>query len=135
MKTNVNHSRHPARRRLRIARRVAPRCSTNRSRSVSERYSPVQRSKGNRIRLWAVVTLFKLSPSDIAKATGFSRPYVARLLSLNDNLPASPTFWRVLEQKLGMIIEQRTAQYFTVPAVSVQRGRQPSVAIGVEITH
>ena len=67
--------------------------------------------------------LSHLSPSDVAKATGFSRPYVARLLSLNDDFQASPTFWRILEQKLGAIIEERTSQDFTVPAVSVTRVR------------
>jgi hypothetical protein len=75
------------------------------------------------MRLWAIVRLFHLSPCVLARVTGFSRPYVARLLSPNDKLRGSPEFFRVLEQKLGAIIEGRTSQYFTVPAVSVQRVR------------
>ena len=98
----------------------APRTRTS---PVRARYSPVQRVSGNRIRLWAIVRLFRLSPSAIAKATGFSRPYVARLLSRNDDFTASPEFWRVLECKLGTIIDQRASQVFTCSAVSVQRAR------------
>ena len=78
----------------------------------------------NRIRLWAIVGLFRLSPSAIAKATGFSRPYVARLLSRKDDFTASPEFWRVLECKLGTIIDQRASQVFTCSAVSVVRARR-----------
>jgi len=69
------------------------------------------------------VRLFRLSASDIALACGVSRPYVARLLSPNDNLQGSSEFYRVLEAKLGAVIEGRTTQFFTVPAVSVQRVR------------
>ena len=90
---------------------------------VSGRYSPVQRVSGNRIRLWAIVRLFRLSPSAIAKATGFSRPYVARLLSRKDNFTASAEFYRMLEFKLHEVIASRTAQYFTITAVSVARAR------------
>ena len=68
--------------------------------------------------------LFRLSPSDIAKATGVSRSYVARVLSPNDDFKGSPEFYRTLECKLGTIIDQRASQYFTVPAVSVQRARE-----------
>jgi len=81
------------------------------------------RVSGNRIRLWAIARLFRLSPSAVAKATGFSRPYVARLLSRNDDFTASAEFWRMLECKLPEVIASRTAQYFTCPAVSVARAR------------
>ena len=91
--------------------------------AVSGRYSGQVRVSGNRIRLWAIVRLFRLSPSAVAKATGFSRPYVARLLSRNDDFTASPEFWRMLECKLGTIIDGRASQIFTVPAVSVARAR------------
>ena len=91
--------------------------------AVSGRYRHQVRVNANRIRLWAIVGLFRLSPSAIAKATGFSRPYVARLLSRKDDFTASPEFWRVLECKLGTIIDQRASQVFTVPAVSLQRAR------------
>ena len=69
----------------------------------------------------ALVRLFRLSPNDIAKATGVSRPYVARLLSPNDEFQGSPQFFRTLEAKLGAIIEGRATQYFTCQAVSVRR--------------
>ena len=65
--------------------------------------------------------LFHLSPNQVAKATGFSRPYVARLLSAKDNFTGSAEFYRTLEQKLGTIIDGRTAQYFTVTAGSLAR--------------
>lgn len=71
----------------------------------------------------AVVRLFKLSPSEVAKATGVSRSYVARLLSCKDDFTGSPEFYRTLECKLGQIIDGRSMQYFTVPAVSVARAR------------
>ena len=87
------------------------------------RYQPVQRKKGNVIRLIAICRLFRLSPSAVAKATGFSRCYVARMLSPRDEFCGSPEFFRVLECKLGAIIDQRASQYFTVPAVSVARAR------------
>jgi transcriptional regulator with XRE-family HTH domain len=64
-----------------------------------------------------------LSATDIAKASGFSRCYVSRLLSPNDDFNGSPEFFRSLEAKLGTVIDARSAQYFTVPAISVQRAR------------
>ena len=73
------------------------------------------------MRLLALVRLFRLTPNQVAKAAGFSRPYVARLLSHRDDLVGSHEFYRALECKLGTIIENRTAQYFTVPAVSLRR--------------
>ena len=69
----------------------------------------------------ALVRLFRLTPNQVAKAAGFSRPYVARLLSLKDDLTGSPEFYRALESKLGTIIDQRTAQYFTIPSTPVGR--------------
>ena len=96
----------------------APRDATT---PVSKRYQHQKRVSANTLRLRAVVRLFRLSPSDIAKATGVSRPYVARLLSPNDDFQGSPEFYRALEAKLGAIIEGRSSQYFTVSAVSVRR--------------
>ena len=98
------------------ARRKSPRSQ----RSPRKRRSPIQRS-ANCVRLLALVRLFRLSPNQVAKAAGFSRPYVARLLSLKDDLTGSPEFFRALECKLGAIVENRTSQYFTIPAVSVRR--------------
>ena len=96
----------------------APRDATT---PVSKRYQHQKRVSANTLRLRAVVRLFRLSPKSISTATGFSRCYVARLLSLNDDFVGSPEFYRTLEAKLGAIIEGRSAQYFTVSAVSVRR--------------
>jgi hypothetical protein len=90
---------------------------------VKRRYRGVQRPNGNVLRLWALVRLFRLSPSAVAKTTGFSRSYVARLLSPRDEFSGSSEFFRALEQKLPDVIAGRTSQFFTVPAVSVQRAR------------
>jgi transcriptional regulator with XRE-family HTH domain len=70
-----------------------------------------------------VVTLFRLSPSEIGKATGYSRSYISRLLNPKDDFSGSVAFFRTVECKLGQIIDQRASQYFTVPAVSVARAR------------
>lgn len=48
---------------------------------------------------------------------------MARLLSAKDNFQGSSEFYRTLEQKLGTIIDQRSTQFFTVSAVSVQMAR------------
>jgi len=124
MKANPHSSRPKARK---IARRSPRFTRTKGSRGVTNpvtgRYCLRARVGGNRTRLWAIVRLFQISPSDIAEATGFSRPYIARLLSPKDDLEGSSDFFRILEQKLGTIIEGRTAQFFVVPAVSVQRVR------------
>lgn len=90
---------------------------------VKRRYSGVQRPSGNVLRLWALVRLFRLSASEIGKATGFSRSYVARLLSPRDDFSGSAEFFRTAECKLGQIIDRRSAQFFTCPAVSVARAR------------
>ena len=67
--------------------------------------------------------LFGLSPNSIAEATGFSRTYVARLLSPKDQLVGSPEFFHTLESKLPEVIAARTSQFFTIPAVPVGRAR------------
>ena len=107
---------------------------------VTGRYSAQNRVSANTLRLRAVVKLFRLSPSDVAKATGFSRPYVARLLSAKDDFQGSAEFYRILECKLGAIIDGRQSQYFTCPAVSLGRVRgvleqmavEPAVEVDLE---
>jgi tetratricopeptide (TPR) repeat protein len=71
----------------------------------------------------AAIRLFKLSPKGVSKATGFSRSYVSRVLSCKDGFTGSHEFFRTLELKLGTVIDQRASQFFTIPAVSVQRAR------------
>jgi len=90
---------------------------------VSRRYRHQDRVNANTLRLRALMALFRLTASEVAKATGFSRCYVSRLLSHNDDFTGSPEFYRTLECKMGQIIDSRTSQYFTVPAVSAQRAR------------
>ena len=97
---------------------------------VTGRYSTQNRVSANTLRLRAVVKLFRLSPKSISTATGFSRPYVARLLSSKDDFQGSAEFYRKLECKLGAIIDGRQSQYFTCPAVSL--GRVRGVLEGVE---
>ena len=91
--------------------------------SVYKRYQGIQRRHGNVVRLWTLARLFRLSASEVGKATGYSRSYVARLLSPRDDFNGSPEFWRTLECKLGTIIDQRASQVFTCPAISVARAR------------
>jgi hypothetical protein len=85
--------------------------------------SHASRVNGNKIRLRALVQLLRLSPSEIARASGVSRSYVVRVLSPRDGFSGSKEFFRVMESKLGQIIEARTSQFFTCPAVPVARAR------------
>ena len=78
------------------------------------------RENGNTLRLRAIVKLFRLTPTDISKRTGFSRSYISRLLNEPD-FRGSPDFYRTLEQKLGAVVDGRSTQYFTVSAVAVRR--------------
>jgi hypothetical protein len=102
--------------------------------AVSGRYRHRDRVNANRIRLWALARLFRLSASEIAKATGFSRSYVARLLSPRDGFSGSPEFFRALECKLPDVIDGRTAQFFTCPATPVSRARDVLERVLVERT-
>jgi hypothetical protein len=105
------------------ALRASPNSPRMPRKPVSRRYVHPAKETGNIVRLRALVRLFRLSPSAIGRATGFSRCYVARLLSRKDDFRGSPEFFRTLEAKLHEVIAGRTAQYFTVPAVSVARAR------------
>lgn len=71
----------------------------------------------NRARLRAVTRAFGLSATAIAKATGVSRPYVARLLSLEDKFQGSSEFWARMERKLGEVIGARGGQFFFVEPI------------------
>ena len=59
------------------------------------------------------MALFGLTVSEVARASGVSRPYVSRALS--GGLTPSPAFWRTLEANLGKLVEHRTGQVFEVP--------------------
>ena len=92
----------------------------NGSGGVKQRYLHQYRENANTLRLRAIVKLFRLTPTDISKRTGFSRSYISRLLNEAD-FQGSPDFYRTLEQKLGAVVDGRSAQYFTIKAVAVGR--------------
>src|ERR1017187_5407051 len=87
---------------------------------------------GNVVRFRALVRLLKLSPKEVSRATGFSRSYISRVLSCKDDFTGSPAFFRTVEHKLPDVIAGRTSQFFTIPAVSVQRARDVLELLPVE---
>ena len=102
----------------------APPCATKPpKRGYSASNGHRVREPGNVVRLRALVRLLNLSPKEVSRATGFSRSYISRVLSCKDDFTGSPAFFRTVEHKLPDVIAGRTAQYFTIPAVSVQRAR------------
>ena len=75
-------------------------------------------SDGNLIRLRAVMALFGLSITEVARAAGVSRPYVSRVMSGDEKLNGgSPKFFRKLEMNLGKLVDGRSGQVFEVEAV------------------
>ena len=94
----------------------------NGSGGVKQRYLRYQPVAANTLRLRAIVKLFRLTPTDISKRTGFSRSYISRLLNEPD-FQGSPDFYRTLEQKLGAVVDGRSGQYFMVKAVAMGRVR------------
>ena len=68
----------------------------------------------DRVRL--LMRLFGLSISEVAKAGGVSRPYLSR--ALGGSLVPSSVFWRRLEGKLGSLVDQRGAQFFSIPVTA-----------------
>ena len=133
MNANPSAPRQPARKSAPYSPRKAPRkCPRAPTKPVSNRYLLHQPVSPNALRLRAVVRLFKLSPTEVARAAGVSRCYVARLLSPSDDFQGSPEFYRRLEANLGRVIEGRTSQFFTVPAVSVRRVQKVMEQMPVE---
>ena len=64
-------------------------------------------------RIRAIMGLFALSVTEVARAGGVSRPYLSRALS--GTLAPSPAFYRQLESNLGRLVEGRQGQVFSVP--------------------
>ena len=64
-------------------------------------------------RIRAIMGLFALSVTEVARAGGVSRPYLSRALS--GTLAPSPAFYRQLESNLGRLVEGRHGQVFRVP--------------------
>lgn len=75
---------------------------------------PSDRDAQNLARIRLLMRLFGLSISEIARAGNVSRPYLSRALS--GSLLPNPAFYRNLEQNLGRLIEERNAQFFSIPA-------------------
>ena len=90
---------------------------------VTSRYQPLDAPTDgdgrnlDRVRL--LMRLFGLTVSEVAKAGGVSRPYVSR--SLSGSLVPSPVFWRRLEGNLGSLVDQRGAQFFSIPGADCER--------------
>jgi hypothetical protein len=74
----------------------------------------------NVAKLGAIVSLFGLTPTEVAKVVGCSRSYVSRILSQTDPLVGSDVFWRRLEGRLGQVIDQRQRQFFRIAPVNVR---------------
>ena len=88
--------------------------------TVTERYSLDCHDKcsdPNWRKLKALAQLFALTPTEIAKAAGVSRPAASRLLSERDSYLASGAVFRRLEGGLGRLVENRTRQFFKLEAV------------------
>ena len=75
-------------------------------------------NKANRARLMALVEIFDLSLSDIAKVAGVSRPLVSQVL--HGKLDGAG-LWGKLERCLPEIIAKRGRHYFAVEAVTVEK--------------
>jgi hypothetical protein len=56
---------------------------------------------GNVVRFRALVRLFRLSPKDVARTTGFSRSYVSRVLSRKDDFTGSHSFFSFVGVEAG----------------------------------
>ena len=74
----------------------------------------------NSSRLRAIMAGFSIPTSEVAKVAGVSKPYISRILSLNDDMKATDAFWIRLEKELGRLIDARKGQVFEVKAVDVE---------------
>ena len=74
-------------------------------------------SSANVRRLLAIKSMFGFTDAEIGRATKYSRPYVARLLS--GDLEGSSTFYRRLEAALGRLVADRDLQVFDVQGCGV----------------
>jgi transcriptional regulator with XRE-family HTH domain len=63
-------------------------------------------------RIRAIMGLFGLSVTEVAKAGGVSRPYLSQALS--GTLAPSPGFYMYLESSLWRLGERRSGQVFSV---------------------
>ena len=83
-------------------------------------------------RLAAVIKMFNLAPSAVAKAATVSQPYISRILNPSDPFVGSADFYRRLETVLGKLIDQRQQQFFRVAPMAV-RSVENAVRDAVEL--
>lgn len=90
---------------------------------VTGRYSidrPCKSDDPNWRKLQAIVRLFALTPTQVARAAGVSRPYVSRLLNERDGFVGSSVFYKRLEAGLGRLLDSRDGQFFDLAGTSVE---------------
>lgn len=64
-------------------------------------------------RIRAIMALFGITATQVAKAGGVSLPYLSR--ALGGTLTPSPKFYRKLESNLGSLVVERNSQFFSIP--------------------
>ena len=83
-------------------------------------------------RLAAVIKMFALNPSAVARCGGVSPAYISRILNETDPFVGSADFYRRLETVLGKLIDQRQQQFFRVAPMAV-RSVENAVRDAVEL--
>ncbi len=82
----------------------------------------------NRIRLRAIMELFDLSVTDVAKLGGVSRPLLSGLLNGDGRVRANG-LWRSLENRLPDLIAQRKRAFFDLEGASLNQIEAVSKAV------
>ena len=78
----------------------------------------MSRNEANRIRLKALIELYDLEISAIAKTVGVSRPLVSRIV--NQGIDGNG-IWGELEKRLPELVAKRRKPFFDVAAIEVER--------------
>jgi hypothetical protein len=71
-------------------------------------------------RLASVMKMFGLAPSAVARAGKVSPAYISRILSETDPFVGSFEVYRRIEASLGLLVEQRSRQFFRIAPVNVR---------------
>jgi len=79
--------------------------------------------ESNRLKLEALISLFGISLSDIARTAGVSCPLVSRILSRDNGVNANTLFSR-LENKLPELIANKRVGFFQVQSVPLQEVKE-----------
>jgi hypothetical protein len=64
--------------------------------------------------------MFGLAPSAVARAAKVSPAYLSRILSETDPFVGSAEFYRRVEASLGLLVEQRSRQFFRIAPANVR---------------